>query len=348
MKRFVNPFLACLAAAVCLFASCEKDDYWVGKAEDPEPEQVAVDDALILLHSFLALDESGKVTGATMGSYDPQRSGEVAITAAGYKAALALLKAAIPAEADTQEQDGQFVWNLKDAAGKTQGQLVMKPSSAPGEVAVAEVPSCASPLTRIVFKKPLLFNAKADKYNYCDELDPFYLGAKIRIETGKLPANAIMESELGGSRSYPHGKGDFIVIQEYEYGVHNGILLRLENEDYNWFTESSADIMSHFHRCSNLSDLIVVRNILAANPAFLSTMSTMGMASWDNKFMVHPFVSNEFYRWHLKDGGGVEQLCVFNWYYKEALLYHFYPYEWKGKMVVVINHERNVNENKTD
>ena len=227
MHRFVRILFVSLAVGACVLSSCSKDD-WKGKRENPNPEPLKFDDSYLLCRSFLELDENGSIVDCYIGSYDEANPGVVSITVRKTQPvqwAKEFMKSILPEDADISETEDELVWNMKDAEGKAQGQMIFKRSTAPGEFAAVEVPACASPLTRVVFKKPMLTDSWQEVYNNCDALDPYYLGATINVRKGQLPEGS-MEDGLY------NGEGDFLVVREYEAGVHSGILVRLENKEY--------------------------------------------------------------------------------------------------------------------
>ena len=341
MNRLINFSLACLVAAACLFSSCNKDD-WKGKTENPNSDLQRCPDAYLLLGSFLDLDENGNVTGCYYGSYDPANPGVVNITVKKTNPvewAREFMKSIIPEDADITETEDELIWNMKNSEGKSQGQMVFKRSTALGQFAVVEVPECARPLTQIVFKKPLLTDSWIDRYNQCDLLDYFYLGAPFEVRDGKLPE--------GVASNFGHGQGLFLVIREYEAGVHNGLLLRLETEEKQiaW----PDDIQGVRNRCMRYPVGVRVSKILNENPGFAQTMTSMGMGSWDTGYYVwyepldvpgerFTFASNEV-RLNFKTGEGETLSLFWKWYFHEAWLYKFYVEEVDGALRVFINRD---------
>ena len=327
MNRFINPFLACLVVAACLLSSCERDDYWVGKTENPNLVPLGVDEAAYLRNAFLELDEDGSIVGTFYGVHNASKPGEVVITVRKYAEAVEIMKSIIPDFADSFEEEDRLVWNLKDVDGSALGQAVLKPSTAVGEVAAVEVPACASPLTRVVFKKPLLTDSWQEVYNNCDALDPYYLGATISVRKDKLPEGS-MEDGLY------NGQGDFLVVREYEAGVHSGILVRLEDKEYNIVTVSNSDKSLHRSHSTYYCVLYFIHRILKENPAFLDTMKSLGMADWDNGFYYNTQGNYEA-RFNMKTTDTTELNLFCGWYYREALVYRFEPREMKDGSIKV-------------
>ena len=316
MNRFVHVLFVCLAAGACLLSSCSKDD-WKGKRENPNPEPLKFDDSYLLCQSFLVMDENGEVVDSYYGSYDPANPGVVTITvrkANPVQWAKEFMKFILPDDADISETEEELVWNMKDAEGKAQGQMVFKPSTAVGEFAAAEIPACASPLTRVVFKKPTLMDSWQEQYNYCDALEPYYLGATINVRYGQLPEGSFEEGLY-------HGQGDFLVVREYEAGVHSGILVRLEDKEFNIITVSNDDKFLHQCRASDLCVLKFIHKVLDANPHFRDTMKQLKMADWDNGF----FYSTTGYsaRYNMKTEECTQLNLFMGWYYREAWVYRF-------------------------
>lgn len=343
MNRFVNRFLACLMVAACLFSSCRKEDDWRGKTENPNPEKVVVPDSYILRSTFLELDQDGNVETCYFGSSDPAQPGVVSITVRKLQPvqwAREFMKSIIPDDADITETEDQLVWNLKDVQGKAEGQMVFKPSDAVGQFAVVEVPESARPLKQIVFKKPLLTDNWMDEYNQCEALDAFYLGAPVEVKKGKLPE--------GSSSDFGHGEGKFLVIRDYEAGVQNGLLLRLETEEYN-YTKFIVDFYSRVkeqrERAMRYPEARLVHKLLKNNSVFAQTMISMGMASWDNGFLFYTPTGKEDDDWFVSEDvrinfktGEMDSLAFLNaWYYREAWLYKFYVREENGSLKVFID-----------
>jgi hypothetical protein len=251
------------------------------------------------------------------------------------------MKTIIPEGADVTETEDQLIWALKDVKGQSEGQMVFKRSTAPGQFAVVEIPECARPLTQVVFKKPLLTDSWMDEYNMCDALDNFYLGAPVEVSAGKLPE--------GSASNFGHGQGKFLVIRDYEAGVHDGLLLRLNNTENNYATikwEWNDRLEEQRNRAMQYAEALLVRNILLNNTSFVSTMTAMGMASWDNGFMFDAlnagkdvfFASTEV-RINFKTGETNALALVNAWYYREAWLYKFYvePAVEDGSLKVIID-----------
>ena len=343
MNKFFHIFLVSLAAGAFLFSSCKKDDDWQGKRENPNPERIVVPDSYVLRSSFLGLDQDGNVEASYFGIYDPANPGVVSITVKNYARALELMKTIVPDEAEIEETEDGLIWNLKDVEGKSEGQMVFKRSTAPGQFAVVEIPDCARPLTQVVFKKPLLTDSWMDEYNMCDALDNFYLGAPVDVSSGKLPE--------GASSSFGHGQGKFLVIRDYEAGVHDGLLLRLNNTENNyatikWDWSDWGKLQDQINRAMNYAEALLVKKILNDNTSFAKTMTSMGMASWDNGFMFDAsnagkdvfFASTEV-RMNFKTGETNALALVNAWYYREAWLYYFYvePAAEDGALKVIIN-----------
>ena len=324
-----------LAAGVCLLSSCKKDD-WQGKRENPNPEPIKFDDSSLLCQSFLVLDENGEVEGSLYGSYDPAKPGVVTITVRKTNPvqwARDFMKSILPEDADISETEEELVWNMKDAQGKSQGQMIFKRSTAPGEFAAVEVPACAGPLTRVVFKKPMLTDSWQEVYNNCDALDPYYLGATINVRKGQLPEGTVDER-------FNSFEGDFLVVREYEAGVHSGLLVRLEDKEYNIITVSNSDKYMHQIRSTYYCVLNFIHKILDKNPAFRDTMRTLGMADWDNGFYYNTQGLYEA-RFNLKTTETTELNLFMGWYYREAIVYRFVPSEMDdGSIAVQIRDDR--------
>lgn len=340
MNRLVRVVLLSLAAGACLLTSCKEDD-WEGKRENPNPEVCKVPDSYTLRSSFLELDQDGNVVDCYFGKYDPATPGVVSITVKNYARALEVIKMIVPDEAEVTETEDQLIWNLKDVDGKSEGQMVFKRSTAPGQFAVVEIPQCSRPLTQVVFKKPLLTDSWMDEYNTCDALDNFYLGAPIDVSLGKLPE--------GATSNFGHGQGMFLVIREYEAGVHDGLLLRLNNTENNYVTikwEFNNRLQEQIDRAMKYAEALLVKKILHDNTSFVTTMTSMGMASWDNGFMFDAmnagkdvfFASTEV-RINFKTGETNALAMVNAWYYREAWLYKFYvePAKEDGALKVIID-----------
>lgn len=336
MNRLVNSSLACLMAATCLFSSCNRDD-WMGKTENPHPELIRYNDSDLLLHSFLEQDEDGNVTECYFGSYDPASPGVVNITVRKSNPiewARELMKSIIPDGADITETEDELVWNLKDAEGKPEGQMVFKRSTAPGQFAVVEIPKSARPLSQIVFKKPLLTDSWQERYNSCDELDPYYLGATIHVRKGELPEGSTEDG-------LDHGTGDFLVIREYEAGAHSGLLVRLVDEEHNINWQSSDEKRMHNVRSTYYCVLYYIHKILEDNPSYRETMSYLGMADWDNGFFYNTQRNNVDARINMKTGESCELGLFGGWYYREAWVYRFEPREMKdGSLKIWIVSDR--------
>ena len=334
MNRLISILSVSLAVGACLFSSCKKDD-WEGKRENPNPEACVFPDSYTLRSSFLELDENKNVVDCYFGTYDPATPGIVSITVRNYARALELIKTIVPEEADITETEDQLVWNLKDVEGKSEGQMVFKRSTAPGQFAVVEIPECARPLTQVIFKKPLLTDRWMDEYNECDALDNFYLGAPVEVSLGKLPE--------GAASNFGHGQGKFLVIREYEAGVQDGLLLRLNTEEHSIFVEAYT-LEQDRNRAMNYPEALLVKKILNDNPSFLNTMTSMGMASWDKVFMFDSYDCEEIIgsaeaRINFKTGK-IESLQFFSaWYYREAWLYKFYvePAVEDGALKIIID-----------
>lgn len=280
-------------------------------------------DADMLLNRVLAMDQTGAIAGARGGlQLDEADPGMVSIIAESYDEALDWFYQVVPDYANVFENGDQVIWNLRDTVGVSQGQAVLKSVSgkADGRIAEVEVPVSARPLSGIVFiprsAMPLNDDELSDKES-CDALDPYYLGAKVTLKEGKLPEGTTCLSGL------LRGEGDFVVIQEYTVGAKDGILLRLEPGEQN-FMSPSVDTHKHKNRCSCEWTLDYVHTILKANPSLHSNLTAAGMIDWDHWFMCDHGASKT-YRYHLKDGGNIEELWLFgSWYYYEAWVYRFY------------------------
>jgi len=319
MNRFVNLCLIGLAVTACLFSSCKKDDPDGTTSESLYP----FNDAEVLLHRVLAMDESGTIVGARGGlQLDEADPGKVTIIAETFAEAKEWFASIVPDYATVFSNGDQVIWELRDTVGGKQGQAVFMPVSgkADGRIAEVEVPASVRPLSGIVFiprdRMPLNDDELSDKES-CDALDPYYLGAKIVVREGKLPEGTTCLS------GFLRGEGDFVVIQEYTVGAKDGILLRLEPGEQNYMSPY-VDEKKHKNRCSTEWTLDYVHSILKANPSLHTNIKAMGMVDWDHWFMCDHGASKT-YRYHLKDGGNIQELGLFtSWYYYEAWVYRFY------------------------
>jgi len=317
MKRLL--FFCGLAIGLMAGVSCQKTpDGNAGESYYPD------NDAELLLHRVLAVDENGAIADTRGGlQLDEADPGKVTILAENYSEAMDWFNSIVPDYADAFTNGEQMVWNLRDTLGVSQGQAVLKPVSgkADGRIAEVEVPVSVRPLSAIVFipRSAMPQNDdELDERESCDALDPYYLGATITVKSGSLP-----EGTVNMDSGFIRGTGEFVVIQEYTVGVKDGILLRLEPGEQN-IMSPYVDDKKHFGRCSSSGTLAYVHNILKANPSLHSNMTALGMPSWDNWFMCYSEGrQSQRYRYHLKNGGDLERLSIINWYYYEAFVYQF-------------------------
>ena len=316
MKRLL--FFSCLVLGLMAAVSCKKEH------DGTSSEQFyPCNDSDVLLHRVLAMDETGAIAGARGGLLlDEADPGKVAIIAENYQEATDWFNQILPDYATVITNGEDVIWNMRDTLGVSQGQAVLKPVSGKPDdrIAEVEVPVSARPLSGIVFiprsAMPLNDDELSDKES-CDALDPYYLGAKIEVREGKLPEGTTCLS------GFLRGEGDFVVIQEYTVGAKDGILLRLEPGEQNYMSPY-VDEKKHKNRCSTEWTLDYVHSILKANPSLHSNIKAMGMVDWDHWFMCDRGASKT-YRYHLKNGGKIEELGLFSsWYYYEAWVYRFY------------------------
>lgn len=312
-------FYCLLALGLIAAVSCQK-------AQDGTSSQsfYPCNDADYLLHRIVDIDDNGAIAGTQGIQLDEADPGKVAIVAESYEEAQDWFNSIAPDYAEVIANGDQIIWNLRDTLGVAQGQAVLRPVSgnSDGSLAEVEVPVSARPLTGIVFiprSAMPLNDAELEDKDMCEALDPYYLGAKVTMKEGNLPVGTIMYS------GYSRGRGDFVVIQEYSVGARYGYLLRLEPGEQN-IVSPYVDDAKHFSRASYSWTLESVHNILKANPSLHSNLSALGMVSWDHWFMCarNNADGNNKYRYHLKNGGGLEKLYLFgSWYYYEAFVYKF-------------------------
>ena len=330
MKRLL--FFSCLVLGLMVAVSCKKDQ------DGSSAFLYPCNDAEILLNRVLALDETGSIEGARGGlQLDEANPGKIAIIAENYQEAKDWFNQIAPDYATIITNGDDVIWNLRDTVGVSQGQAVLKPVSGKpdGRIAEVEVPVSAHPLSAIVFipqDRIGLNDEELDERESCDALDDFYLGATVTVDKGRLPEGVINRS------GFIRGTGAFVVIQEYVYGVHDGILLHLEPGQQN-VASPYVDDDKHFGRCSWVGTLEKVHKILKANPSLHSNLDALQMASWDHWFMCFRYEDlNKRYRYQLKDGGNVERVYAFNWYYYEAFVYKFTVVRGRdGDFVVAID-----------
>ena len=323
----------CLAIGFMALASCQKDPN--GSSGDTF---YLCNDSEMLLRSVLNVDENGTIVGPRGGlQLDEADPGKVTVIAENYAEAVDWFYQIVPDYASVFSNGDQIIWEMRDTVGTSQGQAVLMPSSgkADGRIAEVEVPVSARPLSAIVFiptDRMGLNDEELNERESCDALDDFYLGATVTVDKGRLPAGTVNRS------GFIRGTGAFVVIQEYVYGVHDGILLHLEPGEQN-VASPYVDDDKHFSRCSWVGTLEKVHKILKANPSLHSNLDALQMTSWDHWFMCFRYENlNKRYRYHLKDGGNVGNINAFSWYYYEAFVYKFTVVRGRdGDFVVAID-----------
>ena len=325
----LNPLkmMAAVLLAAAVAVSCDKNNR-DGKENPHLVGNYPNDDVELLVNQIVALDEDGEIVHVRGGlQLDESDPGKITIVAEDYEAARKYFKDLIPEGADNFENGDNLVWNLKDTLGVKKGQAVFKKvtGAEDGRVAEIEVPVSARPLTSVVFipKSAVPLNDDYFDIANCDALDSYYLGAMVTIKKDQLPEGSYMEG-----KNFGRGTGDFVVIQDYEPGSRDGVLIRLETKEHNYITNGS-DSDSHRRRSSFEWDLKKVHDVLKANPSLHSNMKDAKMNDWDHSFMCRKNNSdNNDYRYNIKDGNGLEKLYFFGgWYYYEALIYSFHVEE---------------------
>lgn len=319
----MTAFLLVSAAAV----SCEKGDPNAEK-HDPMAGRGYIypnDDVELFVHKILMLDDDNNIVGTQGGlQLDEGDPGKITIVAEDYPEAEKFFEDLFPGGAETFKNGDNYIWNLKDTLNVKLGQAVLKPvtGAEDGRIAEIEVPVCARPLSSVVFIPQSAIPLNDDYFDLsnCDALDYYYLGATVTVEKGKLPGGSAMTAN-----AFQRGSGDFVVIRDFEPGKRKGFLLRLDPGECNYATESTSSTEKHRRRASYSWTLETVHKILEANPSIHSNFSSLGWPSWDHQFMCRKNnVDQNDYRYHLKNGGGLEKLSWYwNWYYYEAFVYFF-------------------------
>ena len=317
-----------LMAAALLFigaaiVSCEKKN--TDPQENPHPVgNYPNDDVELIVNQIVSLDEEGKIIRTEGLQLNKDFPGQITFVAEDFEAAEKFFSSLIPSGADHFKNGDNHIWNLRDTLGVTKGTAMLKKVSGAedGRVAEIEIPVCARPLESVSFipKSKLPLNDDYFDISNCDALDNFQLGSAVTLEKGKLPELAIMEGNV-----FNRGTGKFVVLQTYEPGQRNGILVRLETTNHNYITNGS-DSETHRKRASYEWDLRKIHNALTDRPALHSALKDAGMNDWQHHFMCKKNNGdNRDYRYHIKDDKGLQELCFFgSWYYYEAYMYSFH------------------------
>ena len=310
-----------LTAAVAV--SCNKQ---TPENSRPATWAYANDDVDLLVNQIVSVDDNGNILrthgGLQLEESDP---GQITITMDKYEDALAFFEGLMPNGANHFANGDSHIWNLRDTLNTNLGQAVLRKitGAEDGRIAEIELPVSARPLTSVVFvpkdKMPLnddYFEILAS----CDGLDYLTLGSSVKLEKiSELPEGVYMEG-----KSFGRGKGTFVVIQDYDPGTRDGVLLRLETTNHNYITNGS-DSETHRGRASFHWDLQKVHTILENNPSLHSNLKDAGMNDWAHHFMVRKDKKNSNdYRYHLRDNTDLEELWFWgSWYYYEAYVYSF-------------------------
>lgn len=323
MNKFKFMAAALLVIGAVAIVSCEKKN--TDPVENPHPiGNYPNDDVELLVNQIITLDEEGKIIRTEGLQLNKDFPGQITFVAEDFEAAEKFFSSLIPSDADHFKNGDNHIWNLRDTLGTTKGTATLKKVSgtADGRVAEIEIPVCARPLESVSFipKSKMPLNDDYFDISNCDALDDFQLGSAVTLEKGKLPELAIMEGNV-----FNRGTGKFVVLQTYEPGQRNGILVRLETTNHNYITNGS-DSETHRKRASYEWDLRKIHNALTDRPALHSALKDAGMNDWQHHFMCKKNNGDDRdYRYHIKDDKGLQQLHFFgSWYYYEAYMYSFH------------------------
>lgn len=323
MNRFKLMAAALLFIGAAAIISCEKKD--TEPAENPHPVgNYPNDDVELLVNQIVSVDEEGNIIRTEGLQLNQDFPGQITIVAEDFEAAEKYFSSLIPSGAYHSKNGDYHIWNLRDTLGTNMGTATLKKISdaADGRVAEIEIPVSARPLESVAFipKSKLPLNDDYFDISNCDALDYFQLGSVVKIEKGKLPEGSIMEGN-----SFSRGTGDFVVLQTYEPGQRNGILVRLETSNHNYITNGSES-ETHRKRASYEWDLRKIHNALVDRPSLHTVLKDAGMNDWQHHFMCKKNNGGEKdYRYHIKDDKGLQELCFFgSWYYYEAFMYSFH------------------------
>ena len=325
MMKKMKMLTAALLLVAAVAVSCEKNNR-NGK-ENPHPiGSYPNDDVELLVNQIVSVDESGNILRTRGGlQIDESDPGKITIAMDTYEDALAYFKGLMPGGADNFANGDNYIWNLKDTLANNKGQAVLKKvtEADDGRVAEIELPLSARPLTSVVFIPKSAMPLNDDYFDIlvnCEGLDYLYLGAEVKLEKiSELPTGVYMEG-----KSFGRGKGKFVVIQDYDPGTRDGVLIRLETTNHNYITNGS-DSDTHRGRASFHWDLQKVHNILDANPSLHTNLKDAGMNDWAHHFMCRKDKKDKNdYRYHLRDDKGLQELYLTaSWYYYEAYVYSF-------------------------
>ena len=323
MNKFKFMAAALLVIGAVAIVSCEKKN--TDPVENPHPiGNYPNDDVELLVNQIITLDEEGKIIRTEGLQLNKDFPGQITFVAENFEEAEKYFLSLIPSDADHFKNGDNHIWNLRDTLGVTKGTATLKKLSGAedGRVAEIEIPLCARPLESVSFipKSKMPLNDDYFDISNCDALDDFQLGSAVTLEKGKLPELAVMEGNV-----FNRGTGKFVVLQTYEPGQRNGILVRLETTNHNYITNGS-DSETHRKRASYEWDLRKIHNALTDRPALHSALKDAGMNDWQHHFMCKKNNGDDRdYRYHIKDDKGLQQLHFFgSWYYYEAYMYSFH------------------------
>lgn len=323
MNRIKLMAAALLFIGAAAIVSCKKQN--TEPAENPHPVgSYPNDDVELLVNQIVSLDEGGNIIRTEGVQLNKDFPGQITILAENFEEAEKFFNSLIPSGADHFKNGDNHIWNLRDTLGVTKGTATLKKmSGAPdGRVAEIEIPVSARPLESVAFIPKDLVPLNDDFFDIsnCDALDYYQLGSVVKVEKDKLPEGSFMEGN-----SFSRGTGDFVVLQTYEPGQRNGILVRLETTNHNYITNGS-DSETHRKRASYEWDLRKIHNALVDRPSLHTNLKDAKMNDWQHHFMCKKNNGGDKdYRYHIKDDDGLQELCFFgSWYYYEAFMYSFH------------------------